>query len=234
MELILALQTDQWWEDVTLPVLEEVRAKLRDLIKFTDTKTQTNDVFTDFEDRLIKEDTAEYSVVKTDRSLQDYRVRVEKIIRDHKDHITIRRLKNNEPVSGADISALEKMLFADGGGVPKKDYEANYGDKPVGLLVRSIVGLNRNAAKQAFAEFLEKSPLHPDQISFLNEVVEYLVQNGVMEPKEMFDAPFTHYHHMGLSGVMGEKVAKKVVKLVKKINKNALGVDSRGGLESSI
>jgi len=221
VELILELQTDEWWQGVTLPMLETVRKKLRDLIKFVDAKTQTEDVFTDFEDNLIREEAAEYEIVKSDPGLQDYRVRVEKIIRDHQDHLTVRRLKNNEPVSEADISALEEMLFAEGEGVPKEEYEAIYGDKPVGLLVRTIVGLNRNAAKEAFAEFLSDQQFLPDQISFLNEVVEYLVKNGVMEPKEMFDSPFTMYHDKGVVGVMGEEMAGKVVDLVKRINSNA-------------
>ena len=105
--------------------------------------------------------------------------------------------------------------------IPEDEYKEIFGEKPLGYLVRSIVGLDRNAAKLAFAEFLDKAPLHPDQISFLNEVVEYLVKNGVMEPKEMFDAPFTHFHDQGVAGVMGEEMAKNVVELVRAINANA-------------
>jgi len=91
----------------------------------------------------------------------------------------------------------------------------------VGRLVRSIIGLDINAAKEAFGEFLQKDSLHPDQIAFVNEVIDYLVKNGSMEPKEMFDAPFTHYHDHGLTGVMGEEMAMKVVNLVRQINENA-------------
>jgi len=54
-------------------------------------------------------------------------------------------------------------------------------------------------------------------------VIEYLVKNGVMEPSEMYEAPFTHFHDMGLSGVMGDELAKKVVSLVERIRKNASG-----------
>jgi len=53
--------------------------------------------------------------------------------------------------------------------------------------VRSIVGLDRNAAKAVLAEFLAQSPrLNTDQMAFLNGIVEYLVKNGVMEPKVIF------------------------------------------------
>lgn len=221
LELILELQTEEWWQDVTLPMLESARKKLRDLIKFVDLGTAAEDVYTDFEDILIKEEAVTHDIVRPDPTMQDYRVRVEKIIRGHPDHITIRRLKNNEPVSRADIAALESMLFSEPKGVPKEKYQEIYGDKPVGVLVRSIIGLNRNAAKQAFAEFLEQAPLHPDQINFLNEVVEYLVTNGVMEPKEMFEVPFTLHHDQGVVGILGQEMAGKIVELVKKINGNA-------------
>lgn len=219
MELLLELQTDLWWQDVTLPMLENVRRRMRELIKFIEKQNQEI-VYTDFEDNLVSEDAKDYEIINPDPSLQDYRVRVEKIIREHKDHLTIRRLKNNEPVSEKDIQALEEMLFVEEE-VPREEYEALFGGKPVGLLVRSIVGLNRNAAKQAFAEFLETASLHPDQISFLNEVVEYLVKNGTMEPREMFDSPFTLHNDKGVTGVLGEDLASKVVDLVRRINKNA-------------
>ena len=88
-------------------------------------------------------------------------------------------------------------------------------------MVRSVVGLSRNAAKAAFAEFLAEVPLHPDQMAFLDEVVEYLVRNGTMEPKVMFDTPFTHINDLGIAGVFDQDMSKKVIKLVRDINDNA-------------
>ncbi len=96
-----------------------------------------------------------------------------------------------------------------------------FGDSPLGRLVRSVVGLDRNAAKSAFAEFLAEAPLHPDQITFLNEVVNYLVKNGVMEPRAMFDTPFTHINDQGVIGVFGEAKSKKIIALIRHINENA-------------
>lgn len=220
MDLIQDLQTDQWWMKVTLPMLEDVRVRLRELVRFIDPEEGLIDVYTDFEDDITGEGT-EHSIVKSDPQLKDYHRRVQRFVRDHQDHVTIRRLKNNEPVSKTDIAALEDILFAEDGQIPREDYQKIYGDKPLGVLVRSVVGLDRNAAKAAFAEFLDKAPLHPDQIVFLNEVVDYLVKNGVMEPKLMFDTPFTYIHDQGLIGVFGENMSKKVVDLVQHVNDNA-------------
>jgi len=63
--------------------------------------------------------------------------------------------------------------------------------------LRSVVGRSGHAAKTVFSEFLDKAPLHPDQLFFLDEAVEYLVKNGIMEPKIMSDTPFTYIHEQG-------------------------------------
>ena len=220
MELILELQTDTWWKDITLLMLEHIRIKLRELIKFVDREEGYTDVFTNFEDE-IGEACEEYQLVKSDANLAEYRKRVQRFINDNNDHLTIHRLKNNEPISKTDIRVLEDILFADGGPVTRTEYEALYGDKPLGVLVRSVVGLNRKAAKEAFSEFLSKAPMHPDQITFLNQIVEYLVKNGTMNPKVMFDTPFTHINDQGISGVFDNDSSQKVIELVRHINGNA-------------
>ena len=130
-------------------------------------------------------------------------------------------MKNNEPVSKKDIEALEDILFSDDGPIARDEYEKLYGELPIGYLVRSIVGLDRNAVTRVFADLLEKAPLHPDQISFLDEVIRYLMRNGTMKPKALFDAPFTHINTKGVAGIFGEEEGKKVVELVREINENA-------------
>lgn len=101
------------------------------------------------------------------------------------------------------------------------EYEDLYGELPIGYLVRSIVGLDRNAVTKVFAGLLEKAPLHPDQISFLDEVIRYLMRNGTMQPKMMFDVPFTHIHTKGVAGIFGNEGGKKVIELVCGVNDNA-------------
>ncbi len=220
LELLLDIQTASWWQDVTLRMLEEVRVRLRELVRFIDPDEAKEDVFTNFEDE-IGEEAGDYKIVTMDERLRDYRERVQSFIREHQDHIAIRRLKNNEPVSRKDIESLEDILFAADGPIPRAEYEKQFGGTPVGYLVRSVVGLDRNAAKAAFAEFLSEAPLHPDQITFLDEVVNYLAKNGIMEPKTVFDNPFTNINDQGVIGVFGEDASKKIIERIQSINDNA-------------
>jgi type I restriction enzyme, R subunit len=228
MELILDIQTENWWLDVTLPMLEDVRKRLRDLIKFVDKDTGFADVFTNFEDELGEAE-ERHTLVKSDASMAEYRKRVQRFIHEHKDHVTIRRLRNNEPISRADAEALEDILFSDGGPISRDDFEKLYGDRPLGILVRSVVGLDRRAAKEAFGEFLDGALLHPDQITFLDQIVDYLVKNGTMEPKAMFETPFTHINDQGIAGVFNNDESDKVIRLVQNINDNAAVEKVAGG-----
>ena len=117
--------------------------------------------------------------------------------------------------------ALEDILFSEDGAISKEEYENIYSEKPLGVLVRSVVGLDRQAAKQAFADFLGEAPLLPDQISFLDEVTNYLIKNGVMEPKIMFETPFTYIHDLGVAGIFDNESSKKIIELVRDVNGNA-------------
>ena len=113
------------------------------------------------------------------------------------------------------------MLFETDQIIPRDEYETIYGERPLGLLVRSIVGLDRNAAKAVFADFIAQSPLTPDQMKILNEIVERLIKNGLMNPSDLYEPPLSHYHDSGLSGVMGEELAKKVARLVRSVEESA-------------
>ena len=50
----------------------------------------------------------------------------------------LERLSLNKPMTQDDIKALEKILWSDLG--TKDEYEAEYGDKPLGEFVHEIVG----------------------------------------------------------------------------------------------
>ena len=197
-----------------------ISVALRSLAKFIDKDEGIADVLTDFQDEL-GEAHENFELVKTDAALSEYRKRVQRFLNENKDHLTIRRLRNNEPISRTDIVALEEILFSEEGPLTRQEYEEIYGGRALGLLVRSTIGLSRRAAEDAFAEFLGKANLLPDQMTFLKQIVDYLVKNGTMEPKALFETPFTHLHSEGLAGVFDGEESETVVKLVREVNLNA-------------
>ena len=220
MELILEIQRDEYWENVTLPMLESARKKLRDLIKFIDKNAGQETIYTDFEDEQ-GEATEVDGLVRIDPKLQNYRLRVERFIREHETHPTIKRIKENQPLHPGDIDSLEAILFADDGPGTREEFLETYGsDEPLALLVRRIVGLDANAAKSAFAEFLAEGEYSADQIQFINLIIDHLVANGMMKPELLFAPPFTDFHDHGIAGILGDD-AERVIGVINQINDNA-------------
>jgi type I restriction enzyme R subunit len=200
---------------------------LRDLIKFIDRQAQSI-VYTDFEDELGEVQEVDVPAHNTGFSHYQYRKKVEAYIRNHEDHIAIAKLKRNASLTQTDLESIEEMLFgaseiesrdAEGGSLRDHRFEAVFGkDLSLKLFIRKLVGLDRNAAKLAFAQYLEGGNFSANQIRFVETIIDHLTQNGVMDPGLLYEPPFTDLHHKGLDGVFEDDDANQIVLLVDSFN----------------
>ena len=222
ISLIKALQTDHFWESISLKKLEEVRVALRGLIKYLE-KEKQGPIYTNFEDELdydgiVISQPVEGSYI----SLQSYKDRVEKYVRDNINHVVIRKLSNNVPITPTELDELEKMLFTESVAGSKEDYIKEYGDKPLGAFIRSITGLDQSKVNEAFADFLQVGNLRADQMTFVKTIISYLTKNGTIDKRMLYEPPFTDLNDQGISGVFdndGDVI--KIVKILDGINGNA-------------
>ena len=146
-------------------------------------------------------------------------------MRQHSDHLVINKLKTNKPITETELNELERILF-DGSVVgTKQEYIDSYGDQPLGEFIRGIVGLDITAAQDAFAEFIQAGTLRADQMTFITTIITYLTKNGVIDKGMLFESPFTNIHDQGLLGVFDDAEATKVIKLIDRVNGNALVSD---------
>ena len=179
------LHTD-YVETAGINEFEEIREKLRDLMKYV--SSEKVKYTTNFADELLSMEWKE-SELENDE-LKNYKAKAEHYIRQHQDNPAIAKLKTNQPLTQADIEALEETLWHEVG--TKQDYEQEFGAKPLGEFVREIVGLDMNAAKEAFSEYLTGTNLDSRQIYFVNQIVEYIVRNGMMKDFSVLqEPPFT-------------------------------------------
>jgi type I restriction enzyme R subunit len=81
--------------------------------------------------------------------------------------------------------------------------------------VRSLVGLDRETAKRAFAEFLNGRRLTADQLEFLDLVIDHLTARGVMDPKLLYEAPFTDFDSKGVEGVFEHVDVVRLVQILR-------------------
>lgn len=185
-ELINKILNTDYVDNAGINEFEEIREKLRDLMKYI--PKGTIKYVTNFTDELLSMEWKE-SELENDE-LKNYKAKAEYYIRQHQDNIAIAKLKTNRPLTSGDLASLEEILWREVG--TKQDYEHEYGNKPLGEFVREIVGLDMNAAKEAFSEYLTNTNLDSRQIYFVNQIVEYIVHNGMMKDLSvLLESPFT-------------------------------------------
>ena len=185
-ELINQILHTDYLDRAGINEFEHIRESLRDLMKYLPKKKVRYD--TNFEDDILSIEWKESELESDD--LKNYKAKAEYYVRQHQDDLVITKLKKNKPMTQDDIKTLEKILWSDLG--TKDEYEAEYGDKPLGEFVREIVGLDMNAAKEAFSEYLNEANLDSRQIYFVNQIVEYIVHNGLMKDFSVLqEPPFT-------------------------------------------
>lgn len=185
-ELINKILHTDYLDNCGINDFEHIRESLRNLMKYIPNNVLRYD--TNFSDDILSTEWKESELESDD--LKNYKAKAEYYVRQHQDNSVIAKLKSNVPLAKDDIAKLEKILWSEVG--TKDEYTAEYGEKPLGEFVREIVGLDMNAAKEAFSEFLDNANLDSKQIYFVNQIVEYIVHNGIMKDLSVLqDAPFT-------------------------------------------
>jgi len=200
MPLILDVQTDEWWQDVTVPMLEVMRRRLRALVQLID-KRQRKAVYTDFEDLMGGETDVALPgfAVGTDHS--KFLVKARAFLRQHLNHVAIAKLRMNKPLTASDLAELERILTESGIAGPEDIRRAAEESQGLGLFVRSLVGLDRGAAKEAMSSFIDGRTLSANQLEFVNLIVDHLTEHGVMTPDRLYESPFTDLTSRGPDGL---------------------------------
>lgn len=198
---------------------EHIRESLRDLMKYVSPGGTVYN--TNFDDEILSIEWKESELENDD--LRNYKAKAEYYVRQHQDYIAIAKLKTNIPLNALDIQSLESILWSEVG--TRQEYEAEYGQKPLGEFVREIVGMDMNAAKEAFSAYLNGTNLDDRQIYFVNQIIEYIVHNGIMKDFSVLqETPFTDRGN--IVELFGRDTASwlGIRKVIEQINRNAEAV----------
>ncbi|MEZ8814466.1 DEAD/DEAH box helicase family protein [Vibrio cyclitrophicus] len=227
LQLIQDIQTQEFWQDIHLVTLEELRRKLRNLMFALD-KDKKEMVYTNFEDEVqgVHDVTNVYKNPSVD--LAQYRKKIELYIQDHQDQLTIQKLKRNKSITQADLDVLEGLLLDASGMSDVEAYrEKILQEKPLGTFIRELIGLDMNAAKEAFSSFLDEESYNAEQIQFVDQVIDYLVNNGILDMSQLFEPPFTDNHGESAYGFFDEGTVVELFGVIRKVNANAVVEESK-------
>ena len=220
LELIEQIQTDAWWEGVTIPLLEALRLRLRSLIKLIE-KKKRKIVYTDFEDEIGH--SAEFELIERAADNYDkFRAKARAFLREHENHITVHKLRMNEPLNPTDLAELERILQENKIGTARDIECARKEACGLGIFVRSLVGLDRQAAKTALAEFEKGKTLNASQIEFVNMIINYLTEHGIMETERLYEPPFTDKAPAGPEGLFSNAQIIQLQAILDSVRSSAL------------
>lgn len=217
-DIIDQVRTTDFWEEASLADLEKVRVAMRDLIRYIERSNQKI-YYTDFQDEIIT--FTENESILNVNDLKRYRKKVEHYLKEHQheDTLAIYKLRNNKPLMKQDVAYLEQILWEELGS--KEQYEKDYSDTPVTKLVRKVVGLDRQAAMEAFSTFLSEQNLNLQQSQFVDLIIDYIVKNGTLEPHALQQDPFSSVG--GIMVVFKDQLpkARGILDIIDRINQNA-------------
>ena len=219
MELILEVQTSDYWTDIDAWTLEQMRRRLRALMKLIE-GDEAVIIYTDFEDEMGEAMPIDlpHAGIGTDKPR--FLMKVRHFLKAHADHITIQKLHRNEQLTPQDLAELERIL--------REETDASDADIAVitsegglGLFIRSLIGLDRSAAKDAFAELLEGQALNANQIEFINLIIDHLTERGAMDPRRLYESPFTDFDDQGVSGLFPQADVQRIVQVLNNVRGRA-------------
>ncbi|OJU92902.1 MAG: restriction endonuclease subunit R [Burkholderiales bacterium 66-5] len=197
--LIEAVAGDAWWQDVSLPMLEQARRQLRGLIGFIDAKGR-KPVYGDFIDTLGEASEVEMPSIGTAVNFERFRAKARTFLRAHQDRLALHKLRRNLPLTGADLQELDALLH-EAGGSDGDIAQACTLHQSLPAFVRSLVGLEREAVMAAFNTLIADGTASASQLQFIEEVVQHLTEHGALAAHRLYESPFSGIHSQGPDGL---------------------------------
>lgn len=211
------LAGEEWWVDVTAPMLEQARRRVRGIVRLLE-KRRRKQVYTNFTDTLGAVREVELTGVRADRGFDRFREKARTYLRAHEDLVALQKLRRNRQLTQLDIEDLERVLIEAGVATA-----ADLAEVPgsLGTFVRSLVGLERSAASAALSDFTAARNLNADQLHFVDLVVDHLTQNGVMDPGRLYDPPFTDLAPRGPEELFGDAAVEELIGALRTVESTA-------------
>ncbi|MEJ2912512.1 type I restriction endonuclease subunit R [Pseudoalteromonas sp. C12FD-1] len=222
---IAEIQTEQYWQYLTHAALEQSRINLRSIIHLRNksVKPPTSDFVLDIKEdaNQIKEADRLTKIVSID--YQIYRQEVEKTLTPlFETDSVLKKIRNGEQVTEADLAQLSSLVHTQNPSVDLNTLKEFFPESTATLdkILRTIVGMDKNAIEQSFTTFVQQIHTHVNakQQRFIGMLKNHLIRHGSIEITQLYDAPFTQIHDMGLDGVFSQQQADVIEQFIKQFD----------------
>ena len=219
------IQTEQYWQYLTHTALEQSRINLRSIIHLRNksvTPPKSDFVLDIKEDaNQIHEANRLTKIVSID--YQIYRQEVEKTLTPlFETDSVLKKIRNGEQVTEADLAQLSSLVHTQNPSVDLNTLKEFFPESTATLdkILRTIVGMDKNAIEQSFTTFVQQIHTHVNakQQRFIGMLKNHLIRHGAIEIAQLYDAPFTQIHDMGLDGVFSQQQADVIEQFIKQFD----------------
>ena len=215
--LILEIQTEPWWIGVNVRLLELVRLRLRNLVQHVE-KTKQPLVYSDFEDELGTG--AEVILLQVGAvDFKRFKRKARHFLLEHQDNLALQKLRRGKPLTPTDLQQLEALMVSAGIGDRAHLDQAVEASNGLGQFIRSLGGLERGAVAEAFSEFLGTGSATPDQVEFVELVIEHLTHEGVMDPRLLYESPFTDIAPAGPEQIFSSSLTDRLIERIEALSR---------------
>jgi type I restriction enzyme R subunit len=221
LPLLQEIQSPLFWEDVTVVNLESVRKGLRDLVQFIEYRKRAT-VITDFTDEIAEGTFIALPGASVGVDIEKVREKATVFLRKHENDPVLHKLRFNEPLTAADLKILEQIFLSEGS-TQEEIAAAGRDAEGLGLFVRSLVGLDREAAKLALSRFMQERSMNSNQIEFVSLIINHLASRGYIELARLYESPYTDVHPHGMDGLFPDDTTNALIATLNLIRYNATG-----------
>jgi type I restriction enzyme, R subunit len=207
--LLEAVAGDEWWTDVTVPMLEQMRRRLRGLVRLIDRKRR-NPVYSDFTDKAGELRETELLDAAGGVDHKKFKERIRAYIHGHEDDPAVDKLRHNLPITAAELDHLTEVFVQIGIATPEDLDHATEQAGGLGLFLRTLVGMDPDSVRRSFRDFTEG-----------REFTDYMAHNGTAKVGMLYEPPFSHISRQGPNGLFGGEQTDALVATIDGINANA-------------
>lgn len=220
LEFIERVASIDWWADVTVPMLEQMRVRLRELVRLLDPRERPL-IYTDFKDTLGP--VVDIAVVQDPAGVDRTRFRAKALafLSAHLDDAVLFKVRHGKQLTSLDIESLEAIMRESGEFTPGELVIATTESDGLGLFVRTLLGLDRSAAQDALADFIAGQSFTANQLAFLDLLVSQLTMRGVVDPGLLFEDPFTGLAPTGPQALFTEAQVADLIVVLRRVRQTA-------------
>ncbi|MDD7014713.1 MAG: DEAD/DEAH box helicase family protein [Spirochaetales bacterium] len=215
--LLTRITDDSYFSNASVLDLEDMRVKLRELIKFLVESKKKPVRYVDYIDTAltIGEGTPVYSA----NNFEAYQKKVNSYITEHLDDEAILKLRSNERLTQKDYDKLNDVFTKELG--TSEQFEKISDGKPLGVFVRSIAKMDRQKVNELFADFISEFNLNIKQIEFVKVIIENIIEQGEInlerlgDGKPPFDRPGKFF------SLFNANAQNRLIQIIRSVNENA-------------